>query len=152
MNSFLFPEDLHASTAPIVKSSDTTRSITTVSNKKTQLHERAPPAIPNRKPPPPPTIVAETGTDLLKEKPVVSITELGIPTTERSTEEPTTTRAMRQSISLKRLKSEREQKRSEVTATKIILPPLSPVVDDEFWRTGRYPSSPQGTGSAFMIF
>lgn len=61
-------------------------------------------------------------------------------------------------MGLSRFKSKREAKgaakvEKKVEKVDLVLPPLSPVVDEEFWRTGRYPtSSPLSAGVAYAPF
>jgi len=67
-------------------------------------------------------------------------------------------RSSRQFASVVRLKDDRREVKAVAQADKTTmraeayLPPLSPVVDEEFWRTGRYPSSPQGFTMAHVPF
>jgi hypothetical protein len=37
-------------------------------------------------------------------------------------------------------------------AIDVLLPPLSPIVDEEFWRTGKYPSSTDGFAMVHVPF
>jgi hypothetical protein len=42
---------------------------------------------------------------------------------------------------------------AEATAAfDVFLPPLSPIVDEEFWRTGKYPSSTDGFAMVHVPF
>jgi len=93
----------------------------------------------------------------MKEKATISVTEVSVLEME---EKPGLQRSRskwsRQQIpTLSDLKARREGK-ARAAAVKpeidIVLPPLSPIVDDEFWRTGRYPTSPLGLGMVHVAF
>lgn len=161
MHSFLFPEDINdPSTRPrLQQSAASTR-------KTTQETSKAPPQMPTRAPPtiprqsvsaPPPPAYAPPPIPVMKEKPAISITEITI--SDRK-QEPGLQRSKsmwsrREIISVSSFKERREARARAAAAMPeidVVLPPLSPVVDEEFWRTGRYPTSPLGSGIVHMAF
>lgn len=148
MISFLFPEDLKVasappSQAPLYKTKEYQAS--------PHMPSRLPPRVPNRNPPPPPVLAQ-------KDQPAISITELNptanhIPEVKRMKSK----RSLRAIASLSHLRGVKEaravaDRENATPKVDIVLPPLSPVVDDEFWRTGRYPTSPGSGGVAFVAF
>ena len=162
MNSFLFPEDISSPLGPM--STNLRKSTHGIANARTPpMPSRKPPMAPQQSrpessppqpshgPPPPPPPA--------KDKPVVLITEFSIPSQqiEPDLQRAKSKRSYRQVIGFSQLKGRREAKaasQAEKIASRleVSLPPLSPVVDDEFWRTGRYPSSPQGFTMAYVPF
>ncbi|KAM0722408.1 hypothetical protein Q7P37_001849 [Cladosporium fusiforme] len=153
MMSFLFPEDLNVASRPCTKQT----SITTTEPAEADIDcppmpARSPPAIPCSKIPPPPAY-APPPVPVTKERPLISVTQLDMNITHSEVDKTKSSRASRSLASLSRLKSKREakqitKKERAITKVDVILPPLSPDVDDEFWRTGRYPTSPQSIGMA----
>jgi len=95
----------------------------------------------------------------MKEKPSISITELTIP---NQRQEPELQRwkskwSRREIIGISSFKERREAKARAAEALaeiEVVLPPLSPVVDEEFWRTGRYSvaTSPRGEAMGYLAF
>ena len=160
MHSFLFPEDINGpSTRPRLQQSSTNTRKTTQETSKAppRMLTRAPPTIPqqNVSAPPPPTY-APPPIPTMKEKPSISITELAIP---HHKQEPGLQRSKsmwsrRDIIGVSSFKERREARARAAAAMPEIdvLPPLSPVVDEEFWRTGRYPTSPLGSGMVHLAF
>ncbi|GAB7328683.1 hypothetical protein MBLNU13_g00606t1 [Cladosporium sp. NU13] len=111
---------------------------------------RAPPTIPqqNVSAPPPPTY-APPPVPVMKEKPSISVTELSIsdgkqmPGLQRSK----SMWSRREIVGVSSFKERREAKARAAAAMPeidVVLPPLSPIVDEEFWRTGN--------NEAFYIF
>lgn len=163
MNSFLFPEDISSPVALLPNNS--LKSTLEITNESPPpMPSRAPPMAPQqnisrstsppgqpcRAPPPPP---------LAKEKSIISVTELNVPGqhVESDIQRTKSKRSYRQAIGFSNLKDRREAKASSqakkiVKGSGVSLPPLSPVVDEEFWRTGRYPSSPLGFTMAHVPF
>jgi hypothetical protein len=161
MHSFLFPEDI----SPVLpRTNNLHKSALELNNSKTPpvpsrkppmapqapISQSLPPPQPSHAPPPPP---------LTKDKSLVSVTELSVPTQriEPNLQRTKSKRSCRQAIGFSQLKDRREAKavsHAEKIASRpeVVLPPLSPVVDEEFWRTGRYPSSPQGFTMAHVPF
>jgi hypothetical protein len=93
---------------------------------------------------------------MMKEKPAISSTELTMPDRKQ---EPGLQRSKsmwsrRDIIGVSSFKERREARARAAAAMPEIdvLPPLSPVVDEEFWRTGRYPTSPLGSGMVHLAF
>jgi hypothetical protein len=92
----------------------------------------------------------------MKEKPAISITELTIPD---SRPEPELQRSKskwsrREMVSFSNFKERREARARAAVALpeiNVVLPDLSPVVDEEFWRTGRHPTEP-GMGMVHVVF
>jgi hypothetical protein len=87
------------------------------------------------------------------------VTELSIPNQriEPDLQRTKSKRSYQQVIPFSQLRDRREAKavsQAEKLASRVevSLPPVSPVVDEEFWRTGRYPSSPQGFAMAHVPF
>lgn len=121
---------------------------------------RAPPSIPQQdSSPPPPPAYAPPPIPASQEKAVISIATCAAPNHEQDPKLQRTKskRSYRQMTSLSGFREKREAKalaRAEEAAARIevVLPPLSPVVDDEFWRTGRYPTSPLGGGMVHVAF
>lgn len=161
MHSFLFPEDINSPSTqprlqqPTANSRKTTQEISKATTPR--MPARAPPTIPqpNVSAPPPPTY-APPPIPMMKEKPAISITELTIPDRKQ---EPGLQRSKsmwsrRDIIGVSSFKEKREARaRAAVAMPEIdVLPPLSPVVDEEFWRTGRYPTSPLGSGMVHLAF
>jgi hypothetical protein len=92
----------------------------------------------------------------MKEKPAISITELTIPDSSPGPglQRSKSKWSRREIIGISGFKERREAKaRAAVTLPEIevLLPDLSPVVDEEFWRTGRYPTEP-GMGMVHVVF
>lgn len=155
MISFLFPEDLKVasaplSQAPLYKPKEYQASPT--------MPSRLPPLVPNRNPPPPPPTYSPPPIPASKYQPAISIREFN-PTANHSPEvkRMKSKRSLRAIASLSHLRGVREaravaDRENATPKVDIVLPPLSPVVDDEFWRTGRYPTSPAGGGVAFVAF
>lgn len=163
MHSFLFPEDINGpSTRPKLQQQSTanTRKTTQETSRTPtpRMPTRAPPTIPQQEisAPPPPTY-APPPIPMLKEKPAISITELSIPDRKQ---EPGLQRSKsmwsrREIIGVSSFKERREAKARAAAAMPeidVVLPPLSPIVDEEFWRTGRYPTSPLGSGMVHLAF
>jgi hypothetical protein len=118
---------------------------------------RAPPKIPQQdiSAPPPPTY-APPPIPTLKEKPAISITELAIPDQSQGPElqRSKSKWSRREIIGISTFKERREAKARAAAVLpeiEVVLPDLSPVVDEEFWRTGRYPSEP-GMGMVHVVF
>lgn len=184
MNSFLFPEDLDGPSMQSTRQQaivSTRRPVPAMKNKPPQMPNRAPPNIPEREisvlppptrappaipqqhssPPPPPAYAPPPIPDL-QEKTTISIVTCATSDHEQDPKLQRTKskRSYRQIASLSGFKEKREAKalaRAQEAATRIevVLPPLSPVVDDEFWRTGRYPTSPLsplGSGLVHVAF
>jgi hypothetical protein len=161
MNSFLFPEDISSPVA--LGPNDRQRSALEIITARTPpMPSRMPPMAPQqdisrssppqpcRAPPPPPPV---------KDKPVVLVTELSIPDRQLDSnlQRTKSKRSFRQAIGFSQLKNRKDAKavsQAERFAARsdVSLPPLSPVVDEEFWRTGRYPSSQQGFTMAHVPF
>jgi hypothetical protein len=88
--------------------------------------------------------------------PAISITEVSIPDQRQ---EPGLQRSKskwsrREIVGISTFKERREAKARAAAAMPeidVVLPPLSPVVDEEFWRTGRYPTEP-GMGVVHVVF
>jgi hypothetical protein len=163
MNSFLFPEDISGPLAP--RPNNLQKPKHGVVNARTPpMPSRSPPMAPQQtlsgsSPPPPQPSHAPPPPLLAKEKPVVLVTELSIPNQqlEPDFQRTKSKRSYRQVIGFSQLKDRREAKavsqaKKLSSRLEVSLPPLSPVVDDEFWRTGRYPSSPQGFAMAHVPF
>jgi hypothetical protein len=160
MHSFLFPEDINGpSTRPRLQQS------TASTRKPTQRTNATPPRMPTRAPPtipqqaisaPPPPTYAPPPIPMMKEKPAISITEVSIPDQRQ---EPGLQRSKskwsrREIVGISTFKERREAKARAAAAMPeidVVLPPLSPVVDEEFWRTGRYPTEP-GMGVVHVVF
>lgn len=158
MNSFLFPEDLAGPTPlssqprlPSLEKAAATPNHPGLPPMPTRAPPRTPrqdnsllsSPLPTRAPPPIPTV---------KEEPAISIIELNIASHEP---QPDLQRkkSKREVISFSHLRGTREPKAKKPSAKPAVeLPPLSPIVDDEFWRTGRYPTSPQGFMLAHVPF
>jgi len=162
MHSFLFPEDLYApSTRPRAQLSTANTRKTTQENSRApppRMPTRAPPTIPQQNvsaPPPPPTYAPPPIPMMkVKEKPAtaISITELSLSIPKRQ-QEPGLQRS-RSKFSVSSFKERREARARAAAAMPeidVVLPPLSPIVDEEFWRTGRYPTSP-GMGMVHVAF
>ena len=162
MRSFLFPEDINgSSTRPRLQqqSSASTR-------KTTQEISEAPPRMPTRAPPtipqqnvsaPPPLTHAPPPIPMMKEKPAISITELAISDRKQELGLQRSKRiwSRREIIRVSNFKKGSEAKARAAAAMPeidVVLPLLSPVVDEEFWRTGRYPNSPLGSGMVNLAF
>jgi len=168
MHSFLFPEDITSpSTRPRAQRFPANFSKTTQeTNRATpRMPTRAPPTIPQQQnvsaPPPPPTYAPPPVPMMkVKEKPAtaISITELSLSIPDQP-QEPGLQRSKsrwsrRQIIKVSSFKERREAKARAAVAMPeidVVLPPLSPIVDEEFWRTGRYPTSP-GMGMVHVAF
>lgn len=157
MMSFLFPEDLNVAHPSVTKqpSFNTTESSTAPSSTP-PMPSRSPPALPSLETPPPPSY-APPFIPVTKERSRISATQLDLPAPQDDARRSKSDRSGQGKMSLSRLRSKREAKsaakREKVsTEVDVFLPPLSPVVDDEFWRTGRYPTSPQSAGVAFVPF
>lgn len=161
MHSFLFPEDITGpSTRPRLQQSaaSTRKTSQETSKAPPRMPTRAPPTIPqqNVSTPPPPTY-ASPPVPTMKEKPTISIIELAI--SDRK-QEPGLQRSKsmwsrRETIGISSFKERREAKARAAAAMPeidVVLPPLSPIVDEEFWRTGRYPTSPLGSGMVHLAF
>lgn len=156
MHSFLFPEDLNGPTAL----SSQRRSAPSIHATKPVSKTRIPPQMPTRAPPtipqhnlsaPPPPAYAPPPIPVMKENPTISITELNVstPKQEPGLQRTKSKWSHRQMTSLASLKERREARAvaraaEDAAVIDVVLPPLSPIVDEEFWRTGRYPSSPRG--------
>lgn len=165
MHSFLFPEDINGSPTRQRPQQSTTSPRRTTTQETTRappprMPTRAPLTIPqqNFSAPPPPTY-APPPIPMLKEKPAISITELAIldqrqePGLQRSKSKW----SRREIINLSSFKERREAKARAAEAMpeiEVVLPPLSPVVNEEFWRTGRYSvaTSPRGDGMGYLAF
>jgi hypothetical protein len=161
MHSFLFPEDIDG---PLTQR--TQRQFAPSTRKPIQgdtgvlprMPTRAPPIIPQQtvSTPPPPTY-APPPIPMVKEKAAVSITEIAVPDLKQ---EPGLQRSKsiwsrRETVSISSFKERREAKAraaADMPDIDVFLPPLSPVVDEEFWRTGRYPTSPLGLGMVHVAF
>lgn len=157
MMSFLFPEDLSVAHPSVNKqpSFNTTES-STAPTSTPPMPSRSPPALPSLETPPLPAY-APPPLPATKEKPLISVTQLDLPALQDDARRSKSHRSDQGRMSLSRLRSKREAKsaakREKITTeVDVFLPPLSPVVDDEFWRTGRYPTSPQSAGVAFAPF
>ena len=160
MNSFLFPEDISSPVAPAPNS----LRKTTTNAKSPPIPSRAPPMVPQQQlslsyPSPPQPSHVPPPPPLAKEKPAISVTELSIPNRqiESNLQRTKSKRSYRQAIGFSQLKDRREarafpQAQRVVKRSEVSLPPLSPVVDEEFWRMGRYPSSPLGFTMAHVPF
>lgn len=163
MNSFLFPEDLDG---PSMQS--THRRITTSTRNPVPAANNSPQQMPTRAHPsissqdittPPPPAYAPPPVPDLKEKAIVSIVTCPISDhePEQQLQRTKSKRSYFQKASLSSFKEKREARalaRAEEAASRVevVLPPLSPVVDDEFWRTGRYPTSPLSNGLVHVAF
>lgn len=154
---FLFPEDLNVAHPPVTKqpSFNATESSTSTSSAP-PMPSRSPPTLPPLETPPPPAY-APPPIPVAKETPLISVTQLDLPPPQADMRRSKGDRSGQGRMSLSRLKSKREAKsaakREKVsTEVDVFLPPLSPVVDDEIWRTGRCPTSPQSAGVAFAPF
>jgi hypothetical protein len=93
---------------------------------------------------------------MMKEKSAISITKLSIPDQRHGPElqRSKSKWSRREIVSLANFKERREPKARATAALpeiEVVMPPLSPVVDDEFWRTGRYPTEP-GMGVVHVVF
>lgn len=162
MNSFLFPEDISSPVA--LAPNDRQKSALEITNVRTPpMPSRMPPMAPQqdtsrsfppsqpcRAPPPPPPV---------KDKPVVLVTELSIPDRQLDSnlQRTKSKRSYRQAIGFSYLKNRRDAKATSqaerfAARSDVSLPPLSPVVDEGFWRTGRYSSSPLGFSMAHVPF
>lgn len=157
MMSFLFPEDLNVARPSVTRrpSLNTTYQSATSSNTP-PMPSSLPPTVPRLESPPPPSH-APPAIPITKEKPIISVTQLDLPATQVESRRTKSDRSAQSRMSLSRLRSKREAKSAAKrekmsTEVDVFLPPLSPVVDDEFWRTGRYPTSPQSAGLAFVPF
>lgn len=160
MHSFLFPEDIdRPSTRPrLQQSAASTRKPTQRTNATPpQMPTRAPPTIPQQtiSAPPPPTY-APPPIPVMKEKPAISITELTIPDQRQGPElhRSKSKWSRREIIGISSFKERREAKARAAAALHeidVVLSDLSPVVDEEFWRTGRYPTEP-GMGMVHVVF
>jgi hypothetical protein len=174
MHSFLFPEDLNEpprhSSQQIFKSTRTLEPIQTATKRLPQIPNCAVPAIPERdllqlSPPteappmrpqydstvtPPPPAYAPPPIPLPQGKAVILVTEVGAPDHKQV---PTLRRTKSK---WSQISGSRERREAKAVARAAVMggcmPPLSPVVDDEFWRTGRYPSSPQGVAMVHVAF
>jgi hypothetical protein len=164
MNSFLFPEDISSPVALLpntgqkstleiasARSPPTPSRAPTMAPQQQVSRSSSTPSQPTYAPPPPPP--------LPKGKPVISVTELDIPDQQPDSNLHRTKskRSYRQAIGFSQLKDRREAKafppaQKVVKRSEVSLPPLSPVADEEFWRTGRYPSSPLGFTMAHVPF
>jgi hypothetical protein len=163
MNSFLFPEDISSPLTPMPNNLQKS-TLGTVNTRTLPMPSRKPPMAPQRNlsgssPPPPQPSHAPPPPPPAKDKPVVLVTELSIPSQqlEPDLQRTKSKRSYRQVIGFSQLRDRREAKavsQAEKIASRleVSLPPLSPVVDDEFWRTGRYSSSPQGFTMAHVPF
>jgi len=166
MHSFLFPEDISSVAVP--QPNNVQKSVLELSNSKIpSMPSRTPPTVPQSAvfrvssqpsqpsqpcyaPPPPP---------LKKDEPAISVKELSISDerVEPDLQRMKSKRSYRQAVSFTQFKDRREAKavaRADKTITSgdTESPPLSPLVDEEFWRTGRYPSSSQGFMLAHVPF
>ena len=119
---------------------------------------RAPPTVPQHSVsvPPPPTY-APPPIAMMKEKASISITELTVPdhVQEPGLQRSKSKWSRRETISMSSFKERREAKARAAAAVPeidVVLPPLSPLVDEEFWPTGRYPTSPLGLGMVHVAF
>jgi hypothetical protein len=163
MNSFLFPEDISGPLAPTPNNPQEPKH-RTINARTPPMPSRPPPVIPQQNlsgssPSPPQPSHAPPPPPLAKDKPVVLVTELSIPNQklEPDLQRTKSKRSYRQVIGFSQLKDRREAKAVSQankwsSGLEVSLPPLSPVVDEEFWRTGRYPSSPQGFAMAHVPF
>jgi hypothetical protein len=161
MHSFLFPEDITGpSTRPRAQQTTANSRRTIQETNRApppQMPSRAAPTVPEQDvcAPPPPTYAPPPIPMMkVKEKPAtaISITELSLRIPDQQ-QEPGLRRS-RSKFSVSSFKERREAKaRAAATMSDIdvVLPPLSPVVDEEFWRTGRYPTSP-GMGMVHVAF
>jgi hypothetical protein len=121
---------------------------------------RAPPTTPQHdRPAPPPPAHAPPPIPSMKEKAVVSVTELSIPDRQPEPELRKTKSkwSQRQMPSITGLRDKIEAKAvaraaEAAAAIDVWLPPLSPIVDEEFWRTGKYPSSTDGFAMVHVPF
>jgi hypothetical protein len=162
MNSFLFPEDISSPVA--LGPNDRQKSALEIITARTPpMPSRMPPMAPqqdiSRSSPPPQLCRAPPPPPPVKDKPVVLVTELSIPDRQLDSnlQRTKSKRSFRQAIGFSHLKNRRDAKvTSQVerfaARSDVSLPPLSPVVDEEFWRTGRYPSSPLGFSMAHVPF
>ena len=152
MHSFLFPEDIGSLSASLPRIPQES-GFEITNTKSPPMPSRAPPGVPQQNtsrthvPPPQPSYAPPPPPPCQKDKPTISITELNTPNhrPEPHLKRKKTTRSYRQLISLSQ-SNDQTVSRADKTSSRVEvhLPPLSPVVDEEFWRTGRYPSSPQG--------
>lgn len=165
MHSFLFPEDLNGPSTrqrPQQSTANNTRKMIQETSRALppRMPTRAPPSIPQHNisaPPPSPPTYAPPPIPMTKEKPAISITELSIPD---QSQEPGLQRSRskwsrREISSISRIRERREAKARAAAAmseVEVALPPLSPVVDEESWRTGRYSPSPRGEGMGYLAF
>jgi hypothetical protein len=162
MNSFLFPEDISGPLASMPNNLQKPNH-GTINARTPPMPSRSPPMAPQQNPngsshPPQPSH-APPPPPPAKDKPVVLVTELSIPNQqlESDLQRTKSKRSYRQVIGYSQLKDRREAKavsqaKKLSSRLEVSLPPLSPVVDDEFWRTGRYSSSPQGFAMAHVPF
>lgn len=163
MNSFLFPEDLDGPPMQSIHRrvvASTRKPVPIPKNSPPQMPTRAPPSIPSQDitTPPPPAYAPPPVPDL-KEKGLVSIVTCAAPDhkQEPQLQRTKSKRSYFQKANLAGFREKREAKalaRAEHAAARVevVLPPLSPVVDDEFWHTGRYPTSPSGNGLVHVAF
>lgn len=158
MHSFLFPENIDRPSPypfqqPVLSLEKATVPTTTTAPP--PMPTRAPPAAPQQRVSPSvpsPPARAPPPIPMTKEEPAISVVELHVSSHEPHPE-LRRAKSKRQIISLSLIRSKREP-RAEKTPTKAVvaLPPLSPIVDDDFWETGRYPSSPQNFMMAHVPF
>jgi hypothetical protein len=163
MHSFLFPEDLNgppAQSSQRLYASRKSKPKTITTTASPEMPSRAPPIIPQHDlTAPPPPSHAPPPIPSVKAKSMVSVTELSIPDRQP---EPRLQRteskwSRRQIPSIASLRDRREAKAEAraaeaAAAIDVLLPPLSPIVDEEFWRTGRYPSSTDGFAMVHVPF
>jgi hypothetical protein len=163
MHSFLFPEDLNG--LPVQSSqqphaSRKSRPASRTNTESPKMPARAPPTTPQHgRPTPPPPTHAPPPIPSIKAKAVVSVTELSIPDRQpepglQRTKSKWSQRQIPSIISLRdRREAKAETRAAEATAAiDVLLPPLSPIIDEEFWRTGRYPSSTDGCAMVHVPF
>lgn len=154
MISFLFPEDLRVASAPPSQQSPQKPETHGTSP---AMPSRLPPRVPNLTPPSPPPIYTTPPVPAQKNQPAISITELNTNNPSPDIKRTKSKRSLRAIASLSHLRGVKEaravaERENVPPKVDIVLPPLSPVVDDEFWRTGKYPTSPGGGGMAFVAF
>jgi hypothetical protein len=163
MHSFLFPEDLNgppAQPSQRLFASRKSKPAPRITTALPKMPSRAPPTIPQHDhPAPPPPAHAPPPIPSTKEKAIVSVTELSIPDRQPEPELRRTKSkwSQRQIPGISGLRDRREAKavarEAEATAAfDVFLPPLSPIVDEEFWRTGKYPSSTDGFAMVHVPF
>lgn len=161
MHSFLFPEDINGPSTQRTQqrsTPNTRKPAQRISGTSPQMLTRAPPTIPQHDifAPPPPSY-APPPIPAAKEKAAVSVTELAMPVQKQDSrlQRSQSKWSRREIASISGLKERRAAKARAAAAmaeVDVVLPPLSPVVDEEFWRTGRYPTSPLSLGMVHVAF